>query len=98
MELTILKKINSIECKLNEIAMLSKKVLNFKEAMAYLGLSKSTLYKHTHNMTVPCYKPNGKLIYFKREELDDWMLSNKQKTHEGIKQKASNFRLKSGRA
>jgi len=98
MELTILEELNSIKNMLNELAMLSKKVLNFKEAMAYLGLSKSTLYKHTHNMTVPCYKPNGKLIYFKREELDDWMLSNKQKTHEGIKQNASNFRLKSGRA
>lgn len=57
--------------------LLSKEVLNFKEAMNLLGISASMLYKLTHKRTISFYKPNGKLIYFKKEDLLSWMLSNK---------------------
>lgn len=72
--------INSIDerLKIIEVAVLSKKVvLNLNEASLYLGISQSYLYKLTSNNIVPHYKPNGKLIFFNRVELEEWMLKNK---------------------
>lgn len=72
--------INSIDerLKIMEVAVLSKKVvLNLNEASLYLGISQSYLYKLTSNNIVPHYKPNGKLIFFNRVELEEWMLKNK---------------------
>jgi excisionase family DNA binding protein len=57
---------------------LAKEVLSFKEALALLDISASMLYKLTHQRAISFYKPNGKLIYFKKQDLLDWMLSNKQ--------------------
>lgn len=53
----------------------NKKVLNVEEACMLTGLSKSHLYKLTASRQVPHYKPHGKLIYFLRTELEQWMLS-----------------------
>ncbi len=54
----------------------NKDILNFEEALSYLKVSKSFLYKMTSKGEITHYKPNGKLIYFKRSDLDDWMLRN----------------------
>ncbi len=61
---------------------LAKEVLTFKEASALLGVSSSMLYKLTHKRAITFYKPNGKLIYFKRADLLNWMLSNKEEAIE----------------
>lgn len=53
-----------------------KGTLNFKEAREYLGLSNSQLYKLTRNGDIPHYKPTGKLIYFNKQELDEWACQN----------------------
>ena len=53
-----------------------KGTLNFKEAREYLDLSNSQLYKLTRNGDIPYYKPTGKLIYFNKQELDEWMCQN----------------------
>lgn len=55
----------------------TKSVLTFNEASKYTGMSKSTLYKLTASRKIPHYKPNGKMVYFEREELDNWLLSNR---------------------
>lgn len=52
-------------------------VLTFVAASEYLGISKSTLYKLTSGRKIPHYKPSGKLIYFHREDLEKWVLSNR---------------------
>ena len=46
--------------------------LSFKEAVAYLGISKSTLYKLTSSKQIRFYKPKGK-IFFKQEDLVSFM-------------------------
>lgn len=55
-----------------------KEILSFKEAVLFLGVSESFLYKLTFGKFINYYKPNGKLIYFKKEDLVNWMLTNKQ--------------------
>ena len=54
-----------------------KTVLTVAEACEYMGITESHLYKLTSNGKIPHYKPTGKLIYFDRSELDDWLLQNK---------------------
>lgn len=50
-----------------------KDVLTMDEAVQYSGLSRSYLYKLTSTRKIPFYKPNGKAIYFKRVELEQWL-------------------------
>lgn len=57
-----------------------KDTLNFKEACRYTGLSHSQLYKLIKTSEIPYYKPNGKLIYFSKRELDDWLCQNHTET------------------
>ena len=60
-----------------ESATLShKNVFTFDEACRFTGLSRSKMYKHTSANKVPFSKPFGKLVYFDRSELEQWMLQN----------------------
>ena len=72
------------------LGWLAKEVLSFKEALALLDVSASVLYKLTHQRAISFYKPNGKLIYFKRLDLINWMLGNKQPSNEEIKNEVFN--------
>ena len=51
--------------------------LTVDEACSYLRLSKSQLYKLTSTGKIPHYKPEGKLIYFEKAELDNWIFRNR---------------------
>lgn len=64
--------------RLEKILSLSKETLSFKEACFYTGLSSSQLYKLLKGRGLPYYKPNGKLIFFNRKELDNWLCSNNE--------------------
>ncbi|MCL3781170.1 DNA-binding protein [Prolixibacteraceae bacterium JC049] len=93
----LLKKLESIETMLLEQNMLKKEVLNFNEAASYLELSHSHLYKQTSTGAIPHYKPNGKKIYFKRVELDNWLLRNRTDSKDEIEQQAADYLTKKGR-
>lgn len=54
-----------------------KEILTFSEAVTFLALSDSALYKKTSRREIPHYKPSGKIIYFKKSELQEWMLANR---------------------
>lgn len=73
-----------------EILLLAQKtVLNFDEVAAYTGLSKSYLYKLTSTGGIPCYKPQGKHIYFDKQEIDQWLLQNRKATNQELDSMAS---------
>lgn len=93
----IIQKLESIEKMLTEQNMLKKEVLNFNEAAIYLEVSHSHLYKLTSTSKIPAYKPNGKKLYFNRQELNEWLMSNRQASVSEIEEEASRFQLKSGR-
>ena len=61
---------------LKTMAISNKDVMNLDEACIYLGVSKSYLYKLTSSNGIPHYKPSKKLIFFKRTELEEWVLKN----------------------
>jgi excisionase family DNA binding protein len=64
---------------LTKVVLSSKTALSIEEAAAYTGLAVSYLYKLTSTQEVPHYKPRGKMIYFNRDELDQWLLQNRVK-------------------
>jgi excisionase family DNA binding protein len=74
----------------------TKEVLTSEEAARYLGISKSYLYKLTMQQKIPHYKPLGKMCYFNRVELEQWLQSNRVATEDEISQKAQNYCMKKG--
>ena len=62
---------------LENLCYSAKEVLNLEEAASFLGIAKSTLYKMTHENRLPFYKPAGKLIYFEKSVLLEWIRSNR---------------------
>ena len=57
-----------------------KEILSFKEALLYLDVSESFLYKLTSKKEIDFTKPNGGKIYFKKEDLNTWMLQGTSKS------------------
>ena len=75
-----------------ETLLLSQKtVLNFDEVADYTGLSKSYLYKLTCSGGIPCYKPQGKHIYFNKQEIEQWLLQNRKATTRELDSQAATF-------
>ena len=74
----------------------TKEVLTSNEAATYLGISKSYLYKLTMRAQIPHYKPMGKMCYFNRVELEQWLQSNRVATDSEINQKAQAYCMKGG--
>ncbi|HLL43175.1 MAG TPA: helix-turn-helix domain-containing protein [Segetibacter sp.] len=69
----------------------NKTVFTPKEAATYIGISQSTLYKLPSAGILPFSKPNAKLIYFSRISLDNWLLSNCNKSPEDKDIEASTY-------
>lgn len=74
----------------------SKEVLTSDEAARYMGVSKSYLYKLTMTKQIPHYKPMGKICYFNRLELEQWLQSNRHSTDAELSQKAQSYCMKKG--
>lgn len=73
-----------------ERKMLSqKKILNMDELSDYTGWKKSHIYRMTSKREIPFYKPMGGSIFFNREEIDEWLLRNRNATAEEISSKAT---------
>ena len=73
----------SILQKLDELKTISligsKNALNLKDAALFTGLSKVYLRYLISERRIPCYKSSGgKLVYFKKEDLEKWMLNHKK--------------------
>lgn len=76
--------------KLENICYAAKEVLNLEEAADFLGIAKSTLYKMTHLNQLPYFKPAGKLIFFEKKTLLDWVRGVKVMSEEEIRTEAAN--------
>jgi excisionase family DNA binding protein len=67
---------------------MTNNLLTTDKAAQYLGIKKSYLHKLMMNKAIPYYKPNGKLCYFEREDLDKWIRRIRIATQEEIDQEA----------
>ena len=65
-----------------------KEYLTVTEAADYLTLSPSLVYKLTSKHELPIYKPNGKVIYIRRDDLNRWIAKNRVLSQEEIEEYA----------
>lgn len=80
-----------IENVAQQVTLSQKAVLTSQEAAAYLGISRSKLYKMTCAKEIPHYKPNGKMNYFERAEIEAWALRNRIATNAEISDMAQSI-------
>lgn len=71
-----------------------KEMINVQELSDYIGMSTSSIYKLVYNNIIPFYKPNGKILYFDREEINTWLRQNKSQSASQIEQQALEYSLK----
>lgn len=76
---------------IEDLLLNQKSILNIDDLCRYTGLSKSWVYKKTASGQLPHYKPSGKILIFKKDEIDAWLLKNKISTVDDIEQEAINY-------
>ncbi len=76
----------------------TKEVLTSDETARYMGISKSYLYKLTMRGEIPHYKPMGKMCYFNRAELEQWLQQNRCATAAEIADRANKIMMGKGGA
>ena len=65
-----------------------KEILTVEEAAKFMGIARSSLYKMTHEQTIPFYKPNGKMIFFEKSDLLAWVRKNRVSSEAEISEEA----------
>lgn len=70
---------------------MKNELLTTAQAAEYLGIKKSYLHKLMMNKEIPFYKPNGKLCFFDKEDLDQWLRRIRIATKEAIDQEAAAY-------
>ncbi|MBP0904130.1 helix-turn-helix domain-containing protein [Mariniflexile gromovii] len=74
--------------RLEKLLIGSKEVLTFDEASDYTGISRSYLYKLTASGKIPHSKPNGKMLFFDKKKLVEWLLQNKRQSQQELQDEA----------
>lgn len=69
----------------------TKEVLTIDECSAFTGYKKAHLYRLTSQRAIPFYKPMGGTIFFRKSEIEDWLLQNRQATEAKINSKATTY-------
>jgi len=67
------------------------KALTVEDLMQKTGWSKGDIYKKTSTGKLPFYRPFGKTIFFDEEEINQVLLTNRQKTKAEIEAEATDF-------
>lgn len=60
----------------------AKEVLTINEAALLLGMAPDTVRRMARKHEFPCYKPNKKTVYFKKSDLEGWMLKGRKPSKE----------------
>ena len=55
----------------------TKEVLSVEEAARFMDIARSSLYKMTSDRSIPFYRPNGKMIYFEKTDILEWIRKNR---------------------
>lgn len=55
---------------------MSRTIFNVEDLSNYTGLTRAYIYKLTSARIIPHYKPLNKTLFFKKSEIDEWLLMN----------------------
>ncbi len=67
-----------------------KEALDVDDIMSMTGLSKSRIYALVNERQIPHYKSRGR-IYFKKSEIEEWMLQNRVPTQAEVNSQAETY-------
>jgi excisionase family DNA binding protein len=70
-----------------------QKPLTLKEAAVFLGLKPSYVYNLVHFGKLSAYKPGGKILFFKQEELERYAFRNKKVSDDELAEQAERILL-----
>ncbi|WP_320980007.1 helix-turn-helix domain-containing protein [Bacteroides sp.] len=88
---TTLQDISNKLDRIEELTLIgAKTVLDLEETALFTGMSVGHIYRLTSGKQIPHFKKNRKL-YFKKAELEDWMLEHKILTEDEIQSRASTY-------
>lgn len=77
--------------RISELTLISSKnVLDLQEAALFTGFSIGHLYRLTSGRQIPHFKKFRRL-FFKKSELEEWLLERKVLTEEEIDEKATTY-------
>ena len=68
----------------------AKTILDADEAATFASLSLGRIYRLTSERKIPLYK-RGNRLYFRKSELEEWLLETKVKTSEEIASEADSY-------
>lgn len=86
-------KVDSIQNQLDEAGNSSLKLMGTKEVADYLGFAKGTIYGLVYQRKIPVIKKGSKL-FFSKQDIDKWLIKNKQLTTEELNEKANSYLIK----
>lgn len=70
-----------------------KEILSVEELEKYTGFKRSYIYHLVHFNKIPYSKPNGKYLFFQKEEIDNWLMKNKSLSEQQIQENARKYAL-----
>ena len=87
----ILEQINASLANINNLAAtFYKSILTTEEACKFTGLPMSSILKKTSAQEITHYKAGNK-VYFKKDDLERWMLKNRIATKEELNSSADTY-------
>lgn len=82
---------NQTLANIQKLLLAQKAIMNIDELSTYTGISKSALYKLTAAKRFAFSRPNGKMIFVRREDIDQYLLSNPIMPGDDIEQEAIDY-------
>ena len=91
----ILEKLDRIEKAIEKLnttspVTVANAPMDIKDLAEYLKMSVSAIYKLTSSSEIPHYK-SGKRLYFKKEDINEWIFSRRIKTNDDIEKEAMEY-------
>ena len=87
------KQINSRLERIEKLLLGQKEILNLEETSEFTGLSRAYIYKLSSLGQIPKYKPRNGQLYFKRTEIEAWLLRNKTLSQDEVDLAADQYLL-----
>ena len=73
---------------IKQLLSLQKEVFTIEDFCTYAGLSKHQAYHLTSSRKIPFYRPFGKKVYLRKEDVIDFLLINPVSTNAKITNKS----------
>lgn len=91
--MSAITELQDIKKELRRLNLASLRVMNIEQVSDYFEIPKKTIYNNIKK--IPHSKKSG--LWFKREDVEEWLLSNPVKTDADLERASSNYILKNRR-